>query len=106
MKVDREIEARGSQPADQRELGREPPDAARTRRDDQLVDIGVVLDDRGGGRLDEIRDVRVGKASADGANGRCREDDIADLAQAHEQDLQSSIVASSISITGMSSLMG
>ena len=37
---------------------------------------------------------------------RRREDDVADQAQPHEQDLQSSIVASSISMTGMSSLIG
>ncbi len=78
----------------------------RTRRDDQFVDIGIVLDDRRRGRLDEVRDVGLGKAPAERANGRRREDDVADLPQPDQQDLQSSIVASSMSMTGMSSLIG
>jgi hypothetical protein len=41
-----------------------------------------------------------------GAERRRREDDIADFTQPDQQDGQSSIVASSISITGMSSLIG
>ena len=76
----------------------------------------MVFDDRLGRRLDEITDVGVGKPSAQGADGRRREDDIADQAKPDEQNLsrmtlsvskgQGSTVASSISITGMSSLIG
>jgi hypothetical protein len=39
-------------------------------------------------------------------DGWCCEYDIADQAQPNEQNVQGSTVASSISITGMSSLMG
>ena len=51
-----------------------------------------------------------GNACAEGADGRRREDDVADLPQPDEEDAHvraySSIVASSMSMTGMSSLMG
>jgi hypothetical protein len=40
------------------------------------------------------------------AQGRGGEDDVADFAEPDEQDVQSSIVASSMSITGISSLIG
>ncbi len=87
-------------------LGAEPAEAARTRRDDQFVDVGIVREDRRRGGLDEVRDVGLWKAPADRSNGRRREDDVPDLPQPDQQDLQSSIVASSMSITGMSSLIG
>lgn len=48
----------------------------------------------------------VGKPIADGPDGRRGEDDVANLAETDQEDLQGSIVASSISMTGMSSLMG
>jgi len=95
-----------AQAADELHLGAEPAAAARTRRDNQFVDIGIALDDRRRGRLDEVRDVGLWKAPPDRSNGRRREDDVPDLPQADQQDLQSSIVASSMSITGMSSLIG
>jgi hypothetical protein len=48
--------------------------------------------------------------AADGSNGRRREHDIANQSEPHEEDVQMpiyfSIVASSMSMTGMSSLMG
>jgi hypothetical protein len=53
--------------------------------------------------------VRVGKPPAQRVDSRRREHDIADLAQPYEENSDvgySSIVASSISITGISSLIG
>ena len=66
----------------------------------------MMADDRRGRRLHQVVEARGRKAAAQGAEGRRREDDVADQAQADEEDLQGSMVASSISITGMSSLMG
>ena len=56
-----------------------PRDARAARRDDHLVEVRVVGDDRRRGRLDEIGEVRVGKSLAQRAHGRRREDDVADL---------------------------
>jgi hypothetical protein len=50
--------------------------------------------------------VSVRVALAQGAQQRCREGDVSDQTRPYQQDLQGSIVASSISITGMSSLIG
>ena len=117
VKVDREVVAL-ARAAGGRARGRpsRPRSAARARRDDDLVEMRVAGDDRRGRGLDEIGELRVGKPPAQRVNGRRREDDVADLAQANEQDCNcrsisqfsrhSSIVASSISMTGMSSLIG
>jgi hypothetical protein len=59
-------------------------------------------------RFDEVGEVGVREPVAEAADGRRREDHVADLPQADQEDArdQGSIVASSMSITGMSSLMG
>ena len=82
MKVDREVEPRGAQPAAEAEIA--PPPGPR--HDQHIVEVRVAGDDGRGGGFDEIREVGVGKAAADGANGRCREDDVANLAQPDEED--------------------
>ena len=70
----------------------------------------MVRDDRFGGCFHEIRKVRVREAAPEGANRGRGEHHVANQAQTNEQNLQGatygSIVASSISITGMSSLIG
>jgi hypothetical protein len=66
----------------------------------------VAVNDRCGRRFDEVGEVRVGQMPPQRADERGREDDVPDQAQADEEDLQGSIVASSISMTGMSSLIG
>jgi hypothetical protein len=48
----------------------------------------------------------VGKGSAQTADERRSEDDVTDESGTNEKNLQGSIVASSMSITGMSSLIG
>ena len=67
-----------------------PPSApARPRprgRDDHVVDMRVVLDDRRRVRLDDVGDVGGGKVAAQRANGRRREDDIADLAEPDQKN--------------------
>src|SRR5437867_2838893 len=106
VKIDRDVvPLRAKTPADAQIV----PELRRPSSfpdDDHLVDMWIVRDDRGGGRLDDIRDVRVGESLPDRAHGRCGEDDVTDLSEADEEDLQSSIVASSMSMTGMSSLIG
>ena len=65
-----------------------------------------MADDGGRRGFDQIVEPRAGEVAAEGVDGGRREDDIADQPQAHQQDLQGSTVASSSSITGMSSLIG
>src|SRR5207244_13589794 len=56
--------------------------------------------------LDEKGETRPGIRPLQRAEERRREDDVADQPQPEQEDLQGSMVASSISITGMSSLIG
>ena len=83
-----------------------PPRAARTLGDDDLVDMRTATDDRCGRRFDEIGNASVREVLPHRGDGRRREDDVANQAKADEQDLQGSTVASSMSMTGMSSLIG
>jgi hypothetical protein len=62
--------------------------------------------DRQRGRFDEVGEVRVREMAPKRTDGGRREHDVADQAQSKQQNLQGSTVASSISMTGMSSLMG
>lgn len=110
MKIDHEIESRGAQAAGQLEIVAEALDAARPIQHDQRVEIRMMTDHWLGGCFDKVCESRVRKAPLQRADGRRREDDVADQPQADEQDVvdgrYGSIFASSMSITGMSSLMG
>ena len=109
MEIERNIELLRLQPSSQREVVDEAAHTSGARRDDDLVEMWIATDDRRGRRLDEVGEVSVGKPPAQRVDGRRREHDIADLAQPDEENSDvgySSIVASSISITGMSSLIG
>lgn len=66
----------------------------------------MVTNHRRGRCFDEIGDVGSRKAAAHGADRWCGEHHIADQPQPNQEDLQGSTVASSISMTGMSSLIG
>lgn len=68
--------------------------------------MGIVLNDRGRGALDQIPDGRLWIMLPQRRDGGGGEHDVADEAKPNQQDLQGSTVASSISITGMSSLIG
>ena len=57
-------------------------------------------------RFDEVGQVGVREVPPQRTDERGREDDVADQAQADKENVQGSIVASSISMTGMSSLIG
>ena len=106
MQVDGDVEPHVPELARHREIVRDTVHAGPFWYDEHFVDIRVVPDDRFGERFDEIRKVGVRIRAAQGAQERCGEDDVADQAKADEQNLQGSIVASSISMTGMSSLIG
>jgi hypothetical protein len=124
VKVDRDVEIFAAKPASEGEVVRETPQPAWTLDNDQRIDVRVVSHDCFGSTFDEIGDGRFWKLPANGGDGRRREDDIADQAKSDEQNLprlhpstafgmtvtllkgQGSTVASSISITGMSSLIG
>ena len=108
MQIQREIEPFPPQSARQRQIVGDPPRAARARRHDHLVEMRIMRDDGRRVTLDEIRDPGARIRPAQRPDERRREDDVADQSQANQEDLRSrySIVASSISITGMSSLIG
>ena len=110
MKVDRQIVSFAAQPPDERDIGAQAAGRMRTARHDHLVEMRIVAHDCGGFFLDDVCDAGIGVAAADGSYGGSREDDIADQSQPDQEDVQMpiyfSIVASSMSMTGMSSLIG
>ena len=112
MKVDDEIERASAQTSDERQFRHIRRDAAGRRRHDDLVNMRIVRDDGLGGRFDEIRDVRPRVPFSNGAHSGRGEHDVADLAKSDQENahpnrqIHFSMVASSMSMTGMSSLMG
>jgi hypothetical protein len=69
--------------------------------------VRICGNDRRGRRLDEIGDVCVGETVPQRPDGRRRQRDVAEEAKSNKKNAgQGSTVASSMSITGMSSLMG
>ena len=121
MKIDGEIEALHAQPADERKIRCQP----RAWRDDDLVQVRIRGDERRGMGFDEVGEVRVRETRADAPDCRRREHDIANLTKTDQKDpgngvahypitpilrplftvTHCSMVASSISMTGISSLM-
>ena len=108
MQIDGEVVATARQLARHLDVVRDPRHAAPARDDDQVVDVWIGFYDRCGVGLHHISDVSLGVVPPECAEERRREDHVADGAQSDEQDAHYSLstVASSISITGMSSLMG
>ncbi len=110
VKIDDEIEALPPQLARERAVVADAREAAWPLDDSTRSSMcGMMAHDRFGGGLDEIGDAGIREAALESANDRRGEDDVADQAEPDEQNgprTQGSIVASSISITGMSSLIG
>src|SRR5688572_24314639 len=106
MEIDDEIKSLCSQGSRQAPVVEYAAGPARPLGDDHVIDMRIVLHDRGRARLDKVRDLRVGEALAQRGDGGRRKHHIADQAQANQQNVQGSTVASSMSITGMSSLIG
>ena len=110
MKVDGEVIALAPEPSDEGDVCAQPPRRVRAVRDDHRVEVRVVAHDGCSFFFDDVRDAGVWIMAADGSNGWRRKHDIADQSQPDEEDVQMpiyvSMVASSINMTGMSSLIG
>jgi hypothetical protein len=105
VQVDYEVEARPAQAPRDPKIVEQAPDAPGPRNYEELVDIRVAAHDRGSVPFDQIRQAGSRKLTLERPQHRRREHDIADETQADEKNVHS-IVASSSSITGMSSLIG
>ena len=109
VEVDDQVEAPAAQGAGQLQVVAQAAPAAAAGNRDHVGQMRVGGHHRRGLRLDQVGQAGVGIALAHRPDDRGREDHVADQAEADEQDVQRtqpSIVASSINITGMSSLMG
>ena len=99
-----------AQPPDERDIRAQAAGCMWTARHDHRVEMRIVAHDGGGFFLDDVRDAGIGVVAADGSDRGSREHDIADQSQPDQEDVQMpiyfSIVASSMSMTGMSSLIG
>ena len=80
MEVDDEVIAFGAQLSGERDIVKKAGHTTASSSDDNLVEVRVVGDDGSCGRLDDIGEVGVGEALSQSADGRRREDDVADLA--------------------------
>ena len=108
MQINREIEVFRAEAADERDVGADALQAADAGRHDHVVQVWIVPDDRRGGLLDHVREAGRRIRALQGADQGRGENDVADEAEAQQQNrarCYGSIVASSISITGMSSLI-
>ena len=110
VQIEGEIEAGAAQPPANREVLADPLQPTGVRRDDHLVEMRIVPDDRRGGFLDDVGEARLRIRPPQRADERGGEDDVPDEPEPQDQDRArreryGSIVASSISITGMSSLI-
>lgn len=110
MEIDDAVEPFSAKERGQLNIVAQAGEAARTFDHDDRIEIGMVPDHRLGRRFHEIGEMRVGEAAPQGADRGRGEYHVADQAQPDKQNLQGwlygSTVASSINITGMSSLIG
>ena len=106
MEIDRHVESGPAQLPGGRDIVPKPPQAGPLRNFNDIADVRIAADHGGGGRFDEVGEMRSGIAPPKRPDQRCREDYIANQAEANQEDRQGSIVASSMSMTGMSSLIG
>ena len=115
MQIDGDVEAPAPQPPRERDVVEQTPQRPGVWAPRSVVEMRVAVKNRSGRGLDDIGEMGVGIAAPKRPDERRGEDDVADQAQADEEDpqwqvvtgpLYGSIVASSMSITGMSSLIG
>ena len=122
MHVDGNIETAAAKASPGREVVAQPGEPAAVRDGDHLIQMRIAGDDRRGRRLDDISEVGVGIVPAQRGDDGRREYHVADQPQPDQKDFHygrasppsggflpaghGSIVASSMSMTGMSSLMG
>ena len=106
MQIDCDVEGQPSKASGERHVASDAPQTSRPRNDDHVVEVWIASNQWRRRRFDEICEVRVGIGPPQAPHDRRGEDYIADEPRADEENPQGSIVASSMSITGMSSLMG
>jgi hypothetical protein len=86
VKIDGEVVPRLAKPPDQCKITPNLGDSPAMLRDDDLIEVRIRRHDRRRRGLDDIREVSGRKALADRADRRCREDDIANLAEPNEKN--------------------
>ncbi len=122
MEVDGDVEPFAPEPLRDGQVVTDAPQPAPMRNHDEVVKMRVTPDDRRSGRLDNVGEVGVGVVAPQGRDQGSGEDHITDEPQPNQKDFHcwdvpacrrrelparhGSMVASSMSITGMSSLMG
>lgn len=107
MKINREIVALRPQFPAKSKVGRHRPQTSSPRDDDDAVEMRVAQNNGRGGRFDDVGEMGIRKSTSYRVNCGRRQHHVADFAQPDEQNpFHSSIVASSMSMTGMSSLIG
>src|SRR5262245_30821429 len=88
VQIDRDVEPFATQSLSKRDVIEHPCGAFATCGDDHVVEMWIAANNRGCGRLDEIRDVRVAILAAQRTDNGCGENDVADQAQANEENPQ------------------
>lgn len=78
MKVERDIETSGTQPARELKIVSPAGQAPRALGDDDVVELGMMTNHGCGGSLDEVREMRVGKPAPQRANRGSGEHHVAD----------------------------
>ena len=122
MEVDGDVEPLAAQSSGDGQVVTDAPQSAPMRNYDDLVEMRVTPDDRRSRRLDNVGEVGAGVVAPQGRDQRSGEDHVTDQPQPDQKDFHcwdvpacrrpelpaghGSIVASSMSMTGMSSLMG
>jgi hypothetical protein len=91
MEIDGDVVPLSPQPAAESKIAEQAAHAARARRDDDLVQMGVAGDNRRGRRLDDIADVRVREPLAQRMYGGGGEGDVTNLPETDEQNLDAVI---------------
>jgi hypothetical protein len=106
VKINGQIESHLPQPARHRQVVCHASQSGTTLDKEYFVEVRVGMNHRLCQRLDEVCDVGLWILTPQRPNQRRRKNDITDQAQPDQNNSQGSIVASSISMTGMSSLIG
>ena len=86
MQVEHEVIPVTPEPTAEREVVADAPPPAGAWREDDVVQCGVVTDDRRRGQLNQIGQVRIGPGPTERPDDRSGEDHVADQAQPNEQD--------------------
>jgi hypothetical protein len=86
VKVDRQVVATCAEAPDQCHVCTEPGRSSRPGRDDDFIEVRVVLDDRQRRGFDHVRKMSVWKPCAERANSRRREHHVANLAKPDKED--------------------